>query len=112
MAPRKTNKPAGPFGPMSPNARHIGGNSFPDGVPVCEPCAPMRRPKPLSGPIHPGFPKADSRYAGKKPAKFKKSHVISTTGPRTSEQTYDVYKPTRKSMSTNKKRSAAKRKKY
>ncbi len=67
--------------------RCVGGNAFPDGKPVCKPVAFGRTPKPLEGPVHPGF-KGKPKVA-KKPSN--PGVVIAR-----SDQTNDLYKPLKK----------------
>lgn len=98
MSPQKPNYGKS-FGPHSPDGKHVGGQSFPDYEPVCKPVAPGRRPKGLSGPVHPGFPKPDSPYAQKTPAKFNKTPRVSGGDIRVADQNNDLYKPPRKSGS-------------
>ena len=66
---------------------YVGGGSFPNEQPVCKPVVPGRRPKPLEGPVHPGF-------AGK-PKQEKKSVPIRPVIQR-SDQNDDLYKPIKK----------------
>ena len=51
MQNSKPNKSSGGFG----QAKCVGGNAFPEKKPVCKPVAFGRTPKPLEGPVHPGF---------------------------------------------------------
>ena len=79
----------------SSGSRYIGENTFPGEKPVCRPTAPGRRVKPLSGPVHPGFPKAGSKHQSKdKPLK---STPQIGSRLQISEQTYDLYNTPRQS---------------
>ncbi len=84
------------FGPHSPDAKHVGGKSFPDGSPVCKPTAAGRRPKGLSGPVHPGFPKPNSPSAQKSPPKFNKTPQVGGGDIKVADQNNDLYIPLRK----------------
>jgi len=79
----KPHKSSGGFG----QPKCVGGSAFPDGKPVCKPVAFGRTPKPLEGPVHPGF-KGKPKVA-KKPAN-PGSVVVR------SDQTNDLYKPLKK----------------
>lgn len=87
--------PGTSIGPVSEDSRHVGGGSFPDGMPVCQPVKPGRRIKPLSGPVHPGFPKPNSAYRKKSPPKMKETPVVGSH-LKVSDQNFDLYKPVRK----------------
>ena len=73
----------------SRSSQYIGQSTFIDGKPVCKPVVPGRRPKPLEGPVHPGF-------KGKPKKKVRKS-VPRPTIVR-SDQNNDLYKPAKKSI--------------
>ena len=73
---------------MTRKRNYLGGDSFPDGQPVCKPVTPGRCPKPLEGPVHPGFKG--------KPQTTKPKAAIKPTLVRSS-QTDDLYQPVRKS---------------
>lgn len=81
----------------SDKKQYLGESSFPDGKPVCQPCVPGRRPKPLSGPVHPGFPKPGSEYAKKAAAPVKKTSTLGGRVERAA-QNDDVYQPHKKSI--------------
>ena len=86
----------------SSDGKHVGGNAFPDSKPVCQPCAPGRKPKPVGGMVHPGFPKTDSAYAQKKPTPLRKTPVVGGA-IRRSDQNDDLYRPAAKTKSLPKK---------
>lgn len=103
MKQGKKKTSAGTFiGPVSPQAKHLGGNAFPDGMPVCDPVKPGRRAKALSGPVHPGFPQAGSAYAAKSKKSAKKMKKTPVVGSKlqVADQNFDLYKPVRKTKST------------
>lgn len=90
---------AGPsFNPFSQgnHAKHVGGNSYPEGKPVCKPVVPGRRPKPLEGPVHPGF-------AGKPKPPKKPTMPVGGVVVR-ADQNNDLYAPLSKGKSIKNKK--------
>ncbi len=71
----------------SPFPQYLGGNAFPEGFSASKPIAPGRHPKPLEGPVHPGF-------KGKPKPPQKPQPPSQAIGR--SDKTDDVYHPPKK----------------
>ena len=78
----------------------LGCAAFPDKQPVCKPTIPGRRPKPLEGPVHPGF-------KGKplQPKKIVRPRAVVVK----SDQNNDLYQPVKKKIVAKKRRVSKKK---